>query len=108
MNGVMIGGATELAGLQKDNFAFDGGLVSAEPDPRHQLMRECFKLGARHILRQIQRHPQKPGHDFIQNVRAGIESGFVRRRRRTKGAKGLHWDLDIHARKARRLGAGMG
>jgi hypothetical protein len=32
----------------------------------------------------------------------------VRRGRRTKGAKSLHGDPDIHARKARRVRAGMG
>ena len=110
MNGIMIGGAAELAGLQEVDFAFDGSLAGAESDPCHQLMRERLQFGARYILRQIERDPQKPGDDFVQNVGAWVESGFVgvRRGRRTKGAKGLHGDPDIHAKEARRLRAGLG
>jgi len=110
MNGIMIGGAAELAGLQERDFTFDRDLSGAEPDPRHQLMRKRFQLGPRYVLRQIERDPQKPGDDLIQNIRARVESGFVgvHRGRRTKGAKSLHGDPDIHAKEARRLRAGLG
>lgn len=110
MNGIMIGGAAELAGLQEVDFAFYSGLAGAESDPRHKLMRERFQLGPRYVLRQIERDPQQSGNDLVQDIGARVESGFVgvHRGRRTKGAKSLHGDPDIHAKEARRLRAGMG
>lgn len=99
-----------MAGLQECDFAFNRGFAGAESDPRDQLMRKGFQFDPGYILRQIERHPQKAGHDFVEDAGAGIESGLVGvcRGRRTKGAKTLHGDPDIHARKASRVRAGMG
>ncbi len=58
VNRVAIGRAAKLTGLQKGNFAFDGTLVGAEPDSRHQLMRERLQFAARYVRGQIERHPQ--------------------------------------------------
>ena len=99
MDRFAIGGAAKLFGLQKDDFVFYRVLIGAEADPRHQLMREAFEFGARHVGWQIERHPQETRHNLVQYVGAGIEFGPMpgERPRPPGGLEVQRGDTDIHA-----------
>ena len=106
----VMGRTAKLVRLQEGDFTFNGGRAGAELDPCHQLMCECLELGPRDILRQIQTHPQKPSHHFIQDAGAGIEFRLVgaKARRWSGGMQAWKCHPDIHAMEARRTCAGMG